>query len=56
MLPARERLLKELQPLDDLIGGVDVERRAVALGERFQRDLAAVQGAAGLRMIKRTRR
>jgi len=39
-----------------LIGRVDVERRAVAPGEDFERYLAAVQGAAWLRVMKGTRR
>ena len=55
MIAARKRLLKEPQPLDDLVGGVDIERRAVALGQRFQRNFAAVQSAAWLRMMKGTR-
>jgi len=49
MRAAGKRLLKELQPLDDLIGGVDVERCAVALGQALDRELASAQGSAGKR-------
>ena len=56
VLAARECLLKKPQPLDDLVGGIDVERRAVALGERCKRNLAAMQGAALLRVMKRAGR
>jgi hypothetical protein len=55
MIAAREGLLKHVQPLDDLVGGVNVEWRAVELGERFQREFAAVQRARGLRVMKGAR-
>ena len=35
MFAAGESLLKERQPLGDLIGGVDIERRAIAACERL---------------------
>jgi len=56
VIAMREGLLKELEMLDNALGGVDVERRAVALGKRLQRDAAAVQRRARLRVIKGTRR
>jgi hypothetical protein len=36
MIPARQRLLKEPQPLDNLVGGIDIEWRSVPLGESFE--------------------
>ena len=50
VIAARERLLKQPQPLDDLVGGVDVERRTEAAGQRLQRDAcrnAGLRRAAG---------
>jgi hypothetical protein len=38
-----EGLLEEAEPLKDLTGRVDVERRAVILGERRQRKVIAVE-------------
>jgi hypothetical protein len=55
MLALREGLLKEAEALDDLIGGINVERRPVALDERFHGNFAAVQRAAGLRQMKGAR-
>ena len=54
MIPARKRLLKEFQPRNDLIAGVDIERRAIAAGQSLQRYFAAVQSAALPRMVKGT--
>jgi len=55
MVTAGKRLLEQAQPLDNMIGRVDIERRAVALGQGFKRDLAAVQGALRLRVVKGAR-
>src|ERR1700679_2369915 len=52
MIAAAESLLKHAQPLQNLIGGVYIERRAVAGGERFERHLAAVQRALCAGMLK----
>jgi hypothetical protein len=54
VIPSRQSLLKEPQPLDDLVGGVHIKRRPMELGESFERDFAAVQGAVWLRMIEGT--
>ena len=56
MLSISQRLLKQTQPFEDLVCGVDVDRRTVALGQRFQRDYVAVQRAAPMRMMEGTRR
>ena len=55
VIAAGERLLKKREPFQNLVGGVNVERRAVELGQHFQRNFAAVQGTRRLRVIKRTR-
>ena len=39
VVATRERLLKERQPLENLVGGVDVERRAELLRQPLQRNL-----------------
>ena len=55
VIAAREGLLKEAEALGDLVGGVDVERGPVAAGKGFERDFAAVQGAAGLGVVEGAR-
>ena len=48
--------LKQSQPLHDLIGRVDIQRRAEFLRQAFERHLPAMQRALRLRVIKRTGR
>jgi hypothetical protein len=45
VLAARESLLKQAQPLDNLVGRVNVKRRAVAPGQGVERNFAAMQDA-----------
>ena len=52
VIAARERALKQFQPLGNLAGRVDIERRTEAPGERFERNAAAMERAAGPRIIK----
>ena len=56
VVPASQRLLKHSQPLDDMVARVNIKRCAVTLRQRFQRNFAAVQSTAWLRMMKRARR
>ena len=51
-----ERLLKKREALKDLVGRVDVERRAEFAGEGFERNLAATESAFGAGMVKRASR
>jgi hypothetical protein len=55
MVPADERSLKESEALNDLIGGIDKERCAVAPGKGLERDLTAIEGCALLRADERAR-
>ena len=52
VIAATQRLLKKLEPFRNLVGGVDVERRAVAAGKRLKRDLGAMQCTAGAGVVK----
>ena len=56
VIAAGERVLKQVEALENLIGGVDVERRAVVAGEGLKRDAAAVERRARARMLERTGR
>jgi hypothetical protein len=47
--------VEEREPLGDLIGGVNVERRAVAADKSFKRNWAATEGAGGSREAEGTR-
>ena len=51
-----EGLLEELEAVGDLVGGIDVEGRSIAAGERLKGDFAAIQGGAGAGVVKRAGR
>ncbi len=51
-----ERVLKKREALKDLVGRVDVERRAEFAGEGFEGNLAATESAFGAGMLKRASR
>ena len=51
-----EGLLEELEAVGDLVGGIDVEGRSLAAGERLKGDFAAIQGGAGAGVVKRAGR
>jgi hypothetical protein len=47
-----EGLLEELETFGDMVGGVDVERGAIAAGEGLKGDFAAIQSGAGAGVVK----
>ena len=53
VLAARQRLLKNSEPLDNLIGRVDIKGCAVTPRQTFQRNFAAVQCVTAARVNKR---
>jgi hypothetical protein len=55
MVSARKRRVKQQKSLRNLIGGINVKRRAVEPGQPLERDLAALQRALRRRIMERAR-
>ena len=50
-----ERVLEKREALGDLVAGIYIKRGLIAAGQSGQRDLSAMQGAAGCWMVERAR-
>jgi hypothetical protein len=56
VIAAGEGLVKHAKSLDDLVGGIDVQRSAETAGQGFERDLATGKCGSGLRVCERAGR
>jgi hypothetical protein len=54
VLAAGQRPLEEPEPFDNLIGGVDIKRRAITPSQARERNAATVKNLAAARINKRT--